>query len=98
MNRKRYSVVIFVTALLIIGVRGVCAAQYSEHASIEISDTQEWNDVQLTSPIDRSTDFSQLIDKRMIVGFTFRVKKYGYGFPKSFVPFVLLRGSTWRPK
>jgi hypothetical protein len=97
MNRKRYSAFILATALLIIGMRGVCMAQYSEHVSIEKPASQECNDVQLSSPINTSTDFSQLVDKRMIVGFTFRVKKYVYGFPKSFVPFAFLCGSSWRP-
>jgi len=69
MKRKRCSVLILATALLIIGMRGVCAAQYSEHLSNDKSDRQKCNDVQVAITIDKS------IQTR----FVFRVKRYFYG-------------------
>ena len=69
MRRQRCSVLILATALLIIGMRGVCAAQYSEHASIDKSDAQKCNDVQVVISIDKS----------MQTRFVFRVKRYFYG-------------------
>ena len=68
MKHKRYSALILATALLIIGMRGVCAAQFSQH--IEKSDTQERS---LTIPISTSID---LMDKPIRGGFIFRVKRY----------------------
>ena len=68
MNRKRYSALILATALLIIGMRGLCAAQFSQH--VENSDRQEWS---LTIPINTSID---LADKPIRGGFIFRVKRY----------------------
>ena len=72
MKRKRCSVLILTTALLIIGMRGVCAAHYSEHLSIDKSDTQELNEVQMAITIDKS----------MQTRFVFRVKRYFYIPPK----------------
>ncbi|HJY28083.1 MAG TPA: hypothetical protein VJ306_08665 [Pyrinomonadaceae bacterium] len=69
MKRKRCSVLILATALLIIGMRSVCAAEYSEHLSIDKSDTQKCNDVQVAISIDKSTQ----------TRFVFRVKRYFYG-------------------
>ena len=71
MNRRRHSVLILVTALLIIGMRGVCAAQFSQHASVDKADTQEWNDVQASHPV----------NERIRGGFVFRVKRYIYVAP-----------------
>jgi hypothetical protein len=74
-------------------MRGLCMAQFSQRASIQKSDTQEWNDVQLAIPINKSTDLllfgtlrfgrdvSHLVDERVGGGFTFRVKKYVYVSP-----------------
>src|SRR5258705_8479128 len=93
MNHKRYSFVILATALIIIGMRGLCMAQFSQRVSIQNPDTQEWNDVQLAIPINKSTDLllfgtlrfgrdvSHLVDERVGGGFTFRVKKYVYVSP-----------------
>jgi len=69
MKRKRCGVLILATALLIIGMRGICAAEYSEHLSNDKSDMQKCNDVQVTISIDKS------IQTR----FVFRVKRYFYG-------------------
>lgn len=77
MKHKRYSAFILATALLIIGMRGVCAAQFSQH--VEKSETQGWN---LTIPINPSID---LVNEPIRGGFIFRVKRYvrtrsiGYG-------------------
>jgi len=75
---------ILATALIIIGTRGLSMAQFSQRASIQKSDTQEWNDVQLAIPINKSTDlllFGMLRFERVGGGFTFRVKKYVYVSP-----------------
>jgi hypothetical protein len=69
MRHKRCGVLILATALLIIGMRGVCTAHYSEHLSIDKSDTQKLNEVQMVITIDKS------IQTR----FVFRVKRYFYG-------------------
>jgi hypothetical protein len=68
MNHKRYSALILAMALLIIGMRGVCAAQFSQH--VEESDTQERS---LTIPISTSIE---LVDEPIRGGFIFRVKRY----------------------
>ena len=68
MKHKRYSALILATALLIIGMRGVCAAQFSQH--VEKSDTQELN---LTIPVDTSID---LVSEPIRGRFIFRVKRY----------------------
>jgi hypothetical protein len=93
MNRKKYSVVILAIALIIIGTREVCMAQFSQRAAIDKSDTQEWNDVQLAIPVNKSTDvllFGTLrlgrnithpVDERIGGGFVFRVKRYVYVSP-----------------
>ncbi len=73
MNHKRYRVMILATALIIIGTRGLSMAQFSQRASIQKSDTQEWNDVQLAIPINKSTDlllFGMLRFERVGGGFT----------------------------
>jgi hypothetical protein len=72
MKRKRCGVLILTTALLIIGMRGVCAAHYSEHLSIDKSDTQKCNGIQVVISIDKS----------MQTRFVFRVKRYFYVPPK----------------
>src|SRR5262249_2532399 len=96
MKNKRCSVLILVTALVIIGMRGVCMAQYSQHISIDRSETQEWNDVEVAIPINKSIDspltgslrlsrnVSHLVDEPVRTGFTFRVKRYFYVAPKAF--------------
>ena len=66
MKRKRCGVLILATALLIIGMRGVCAAHYSEHLSIDKSNAQKLNEIQVAISIDKS------IQTR----FVFRVKRY----------------------
>jgi hypothetical protein len=68
MKRKRCSVLILATALLIIGMRGVCTAHYAEH----VSDTQKCNEIQMVISIDKS----------MQTRFVFRVKRYFYVPPK----------------
>jgi hypothetical protein len=68
MKHRRYSALILATALLIIGMRGVCAAQFSQH--VEKSDPHERS---LTIPISTSID---LADKPIRGGFIFRVKRY----------------------
>lgn len=68
MKPKRYSALILALALLIIGMRGVCAAQFSQH--VEKSVTQERS---LTIPLDASID---LADKPIRSGFIFRVKRF----------------------
>jgi hypothetical protein len=68
MKHQRYSALILAMALLIIGMRGVCAAQFSQH--VEKSDTQECS---LTIPISTSID---LADKPIRSGFIFRVKRF----------------------
>lgn len=68
MKHKRYSALILAMALLIIGMRGVCAAQFSQH--VEKADTHECS---LTIPISTSID---LADKPIRSGFVFRVKRF----------------------
>jgi len=68
MKHKRYSALILAMALLIIGMRGVCAAQFSQH--VEKSHMQERS---VTMPISTSID---LADKPIRGGFIFRVKRY----------------------
>ena len=72
MKYKRYSALILSMALLIIGMRGVCAAQFSQH--IEKSDTHECS-LTINTPIN-------LADKGTRAGFNFRVKRYLVKSPK----------------
>ena len=75
MRHKRCGVLILATALLIIGMRGVCMAHYSEHLSIDKSDTQKLNEVQVAISIDKSIQTK----------FVFRVKRYFYVPPQQYV-------------
>jgi hypothetical protein len=68
MKHKKYSALILATALLIIGMRGVCAAQFSQH--VEKSKPHQGS---LTTPINTSINF---VDKSTRAGFNFRVKRY----------------------
>ena len=93
MSHRNYRVVILAVALLIIGTRGLCAAQFSQRASVRKSDTQEWNDVQLAIPLNQSTDLLVLgtlrlgqhvtspAEERIGGGFNCRIKKYVYLSP-----------------
>jgi len=87
MNHKKYRVIILATALIIIGMRGLCAAQFSQSASIQKSDTWESNDIQPTIPINKSTCTLRLgrnvsrQGEHIHAGFTFRVRKYVYVSP-----------------
>lgn len=68
-------------------------AQFSQRAAIDKSDTQEWNDVQLAIPVNKSTDvlligtlrfgrnLSHAVDERISARFMFRVKRYVYVSP-----------------
>ena len=71
MTRRKSNVLILMTALLIIGVRGVCAEHFSERASIDKSDTH----VQLTTAMIKSTSVN-VMRERIGTGFNFRVKRY----------------------
>src|SRR5262245_49124427 len=69
-------------------MRGVCLAEYSQHVSMDKSDTQEWSAVQ-SIPINTSIDrlgrnVRHLLDERIRTGFTFKVKRYCYVAPRSF--------------
>jgi hypothetical protein len=68
MKHKTYSALILATALLIIGMRGVCAAQFSQHVEKSHMQERSW-----TIPISTSID---LADKPIRGGFIFRVKRY----------------------
>lgn len=93
MSHRKYRVVILAVALLIIGNRGLCAAQFSQRPSVRKSDMQEWNDVQIASPLRKSADLLVLgtlrlgqnitspAEERIGGGFNFRVKKYFYLTP-----------------
>ena len=88
MNHRKCSILILVTALLIIGMREVCMAQYSQHVSIGPSATQESNNTRLAIQIDESSDlqlFSALrfsegvrhpVEERIRGAFVFRVKRF----------------------
>lgn len=88
MKRRKCSILILVTALLIIGMREVCMAQYSQHVSIGTSVTQESNKTPLAIQIDESSAlqlFSALrfsggvshpVEERIRGGFVFRVKRF----------------------
>jgi hypothetical protein len=73
MKHKRYSVLILSTALLIIGMRGVCAAQFSQH--VEKKNSHECS-LTINTPIN-------LMDKGTRAGFNFRVKRYVVKSPKA---------------
>ena len=93
MIHQRYRLLILAAALLIIGMRGLCAAQFSQRPAVQKSDTQEWNDVQLAIPLNKTVDLlvlgtlrfgqhvTQPVDERIGGGFNFRVKKYVYFSP-----------------
>jgi hypothetical protein len=68
MKHKTYSALILATALLIIGMRGVCAAQFSQLVEKSHMQERSW-----TIPISTSID---LADKPIRGGFIFRVKRY----------------------
>jgi hypothetical protein len=68
MKHKTYSALILATALLIIGMRGVCAAQFSQHVEKSHMQERSW-----TIPISTSID---LADKPIRGAFIFRVKRY----------------------
>jgi hypothetical protein len=85
MNGKRCRLAILALALIIIGMRGLCAAQFSQRASMQKSDAQEGNNVQ--ARINKSTglrfgpNVSHLVDERIEGRFVFRVKRYVYVSP-----------------
>ena len=93
MSHRNYRVVILAVALLIIGNRGLCAAQFSQRPSARKADTQEWNDVQVAIPLSKSADLLVLgtlrlgqnvtspAEERIGGGFNFRIKKYVYLTP-----------------
>jgi len=93
MSQRHYRVVILAVALLIIGNRALCAAQFSQRPAVRKSDTQEWNDVQLAIPLSKSADllvlgtlrFGQNVtspaEERIGGGFNCRIKKYVYLTP-----------------
>jgi hypothetical protein len=85
MNGKRYSVVILVGALIIIGTRGVCLAQFSKHMEIQNSKAQKLNVVQASIPFNQSTALriprldravGHGLDQRIEGKFVFRVKRF----------------------
>ena len=100
MKHRKCSILILVTAVLIIGTREVCMAQYSQHVSIATSATQESNNARLAIQIDESSDlklfsalrFSEAVSHRVEEGirgaFVFRVKRF---------LFKALERSAWRP-
>ena len=93
MSHRGPRVIMLAVALLIIGMRGLCAAQFSERPAIKKSDTQEWNDVQLAIPFSKSTallvidtllfeqNVSEAVDERIGGRFNFRVKRCVYLSP-----------------
>jgi len=90
MKRKRCSVLILATALLIIGMRGVCAAHYSEHVSIDHD--QQSGSLQL----DRTG--SHVMHERIRTNFNFRVKRFSFSSKvtnQSWRMPVPPRGSGW---
>jgi hypothetical protein len=85
MNGKRYSVVIPVAALIIIGTRGVCLAQFSKHREIQNSEAQKLSVVQAKIPFSQSRAFriprldravGHGLDQRIEGKFVFRVKRF----------------------
>jgi len=100
MKHRKCSILILVTALLIIGMREVCMAQYSQHVPIETTATQESNSTQAPIQIDESFDhqlFSALrfsrgvsrpVQERIHGAFVFRVKRF---------LFMRSECSAWRP-
>lgn len=95
MKHRKCSILILVTAFLILGMREVCMAQYSQHVSIKTSATQESNNARLAIQIDKSTDlqlFSALgfsegvshrAEERIRGAFVFRVKRFLFRTPEN---------------
>ena len=88
MQHRKCSILILVTAFLIIGMREVCMAQYSQHVPSETAATHESNHTRVAIQIDESSDlelfnaprFSQAVShpvqERIRGGFVFRVKRF----------------------
>lgn len=88
MKHRKCSTLILVTALLIIGMREVCMAQYSQRVPIETAATQESNntdvaiqihesiDLQSLSVVRISRDVSNQLQERIRGGLVFRVKRF----------------------
>jgi hypothetical protein len=74
MSGKRCRLAILALALIIIGMRGLCAAQFSQRASIQKSDAQE----RLSGTLQFGRTVRHLVDERIESKFVFRVKRYVY--------------------
>jgi hypothetical protein len=100
MKHRKCSILILVTALLIIGMREVCMAQYSQHVPSETAATQEANKTQVAIQIHESFDLqlfsaerfsrgvSHPVQERIRGAFVFRVKRFQFGKSER---------SAWRP-
>jgi hypothetical protein len=100
MKHRKCSILILVTALLIIGMREVCMAQYSQHVPSETVATQEPNHPQVVIQIDESSGLQLFsaerfsrgvnhpVQERIRGAFVFRVKRF---------LFRRSEHSAWRP-
>ena len=84
MNSKRYRVLILVMALLIIGTRSVCMAQFAERAEIQKAESLVTKSKSL--PATRTTQLCQGVkdtwDQRNVSKFVFRVKRFVLSAPR----------------
>src|SRR5262245_9181523 len=84
MKSKRFRVLILVTALLIIGTRGVCMAQFAERDEIQKAETVISKSKNL--PATRTTQLCQAVrdtwDQRNVSKFVFRVKRFVLTAPR----------------
>jgi hypothetical protein len=81
MKHMRFPVTVLIGVL-------VCAAHVSAQSSVPETDTQSWNDLQLTVPMTKKVDFTtqvtlrfgdnvtQTVDQRWGIGFVFKLNKY----------------------
>ncbi len=111
MNCKSYRVLILVSALIIIGTRGVCTAKFSQH-STQGAEVEKPCDLPGSISVSQSNKFPELgvahrerlgaseMDQRIRGNFVFRVKRYVAPlrtYKKVGTPSAPSVGHVWRP-
>src|SRR5215470_12087614 len=83
MNRKKFSLVIVLTALILIGARGVCMAQFSIRAALQKSEAlvSKSTNLPATHTVQLRHEPENTWDQRNVAKFVFRVKKFALAVP-----------------
>lgn len=91
MNGKKFSLVIVLTALILIGTRGVCMAQFSLKAALQKSEAlvSKSTNLPATHTVQLRHEPENMWDQRNVAKFVFRVKRFVLAVP------VYQRIRTW---